>query len=524
MLEQVKNAKVFNGFKQNPRTRWTVLMTVAGGTLAIVAGLSLFTGGGDDPSSGAIKNVDASEASRAEGYEPGDTLERDSEYAQMIEDELAEEREKGRDERAFVGNIGPTYREGEQGDGDGSAFGEDGSDQLAQSGNFGSGSESGSGDGSGDGSGQGSGSGDSRGNSSDGGPPGWVDDSLRGRFTIGENRGTSDGGTNANNQGEGAGGDSESGSSGPGANAAYQKARSEAMKRVQAYVDERLSKKGDGNYAGYGPPSKVFEVTAEGSAGGSGGSGANGGGNGTGGAGGSGGANSGAGGTASGAGSIRLTPNGVIKNDGTAQGGGSQASGGSGGPVKIGAWSILPAELVTRVNTDKSKTVLLEITSGPLRGARLGGEVSLAGESARMTLNSLSYEGQPYPVDAVGIDLDAGGMTAIQGEVDHHYLERYGAFMAAQLLAGYSEALGASGATTQVTDEGDTTRTTPERSDKELAVQAVGKTGEAIAPVLEQNLNRPITVKIPENTLVGVLFKAPVRGAGLPEGVDAGSL
>lgn len=179
--------------------------------------------------------------------------------------------------------------------------------------------------------------------------------------------------------------------------------------------------------------------------------------------------------------------------------------------VAIKAGTIMHAVVLTSVNSDEPGPVLAQITSGPYAGGRLIGkfETSKDGEKLLLTFSTLTMQSadRSYQLSAYAVDPQTS-RTAVASEVDNHYLSRYGSFIGATFLKGYSQALTQSG-TTQTVSAGaagvTATTTYPKLNNKEIAISALGTVGGEVAGNLKDGLKRPPTVTLNSGVEIGIL-------------------
>jgi len=118
-------------------------------------------------------------------------------------------------------------------------------------------------------------------------------------------------------------------------------------------------------------------------------------------------------------------------------------------------------------------------------------------------------------VNAVAIDPNTA-RTAISGQVNNHYLLRYGTLFASSFLSGLSNAILQSNTTTQcaglfncVTNVGNLS------AGQEITV-GLGTVGQQYANTMGKNFSRPPTVKINGGAGIGILIMSDLK---LPDGV-----
>ena len=176
------------------------------------------------------------------------------------------------------------------------------------------------------------------------------------------------------------------------------------------------------------------------------------------------------------------------------------------------AGSILHAVVLTSVNSDEPGPVLAQIVSGPYTGSKLMGSFKATNTKEKLILTfnvmTMPQAAHSYSINGFAIDPDTG-RTALQSDVDHHYLERYGTLLGASFLKGYASALKQSNTTTQVSTGAAgsiSTSTTPPLNAKDKAVIALGEVGTQLAAAMQDNVKRPITVTLDAGTPIGVLM------------------
>ena len=94
------------------------------------------------------------------------------------------------------------------------------------------------------------------------------------------------------------------------------------------------------------------------------------------------------------------------------------------GQVIVEPYALVPAILVTGIDTDENSVVSAYVPSGPYAGA----EVFAMGykrlnTTVDMTFTSMQWKGHAYKITAKPVDLDTG-RTALSGEVNNRYFER----------------------------------------------------------------------------------------------------
>ena len=192
---------------------------------------------------------------------------------------------------------------------------------------------------------------------------------------------------------------------------------------------------------------------------------------------------------------------------------GDQSSGGSngGGARFVRAGTVVPAVLLTSINSDTPGPVLAQITSGPLVGARLIGSFQATEKQVVVQFRLLSMPGQPrsYAISAYAVG-DTTLSTGLATDVNNHYFRRYGLLLAAGFIQGYGQAVARSGTTTTITDGGGVVVTQDELNAAQIRKVALGQAGSSIASDLQQETNVRPTVKVEgkngSGVPIGLLF------------------
>ena len=165
---------------------------------------------------------------------------------------------------------------------------------------------------------------------------------------------------------------------------------------------------------------------------------------------------------------------------------------------------ILYAVTSLAVNSDVSSPVLATVVQGEMAGFRLLGAFQRDGELLSIAFDKMiSPDGSEVAVKAVAVD-SRSNSPAVSGKVDSHFLERWGALMAASFLEGLGEAM--SGRGTTIRSDGDLIVSQREGASLgEISVEALGKVGSRAAGRLERGFDRPPTVILPSGSAIGVL-------------------
>lgn len=182
------------------------------------------------------------------------------------------------------------------------------------------------------------------------------------------------------------------------------------------------------------------------------------------------------------------------------------------GPI-LKAGDIMFAVLETSINSDETTPIMARVVSGPLKGGRLLGDFKRVDKKVLINftlLNSPKYN-HSLSITAVAIDPDTA-RTALSGEVNNHYLLRYGTLFASAFLEGWSNALTAAANNKQcqgsivcnVSNDQNTLSTS-----KQMVV-GLGQVGTRYSQVMAKNFTLPPTIKIPGGVGFGLLLMRDV--------------
>lgn len=179
------------------------------------------------------------------------------------------------------------------------------------------------------------------------------------------------------------------------------------------------------------------------------------------------------------------------------------------GAAFVRAGTIVPGVMLTALNSDEPGPVLVEIVSGPLKGARMIGEMQASNQTITVSMSKLSMPGanQTFSTSSYLVDPNTS-RTGIATDVNNHYFLRYGLQLAAAFITGYGEAVQNMGAVTTTSALGGTTTTYPSLSHKQIGESALGEVGQTLGQNLRQDSNKAPTVSVASGTPVGILFMA----------------
>lgn len=177
-------------------------------------------------------------------------------------------------------------------------------------------------------------------------------------------------------------------------------------------------------------------------------------------------------------------------------------------PPLYKAGSVLFGVLDTSVNSDEKTPIMARIVSGKLKGSKLLGSFTREGDNVFIQFTLLSDPDYPnsIPINAVAIDPNTA-RTALSGQVNHHYMLRYGSLFASSFLQGVAEGVINTGvaSTCLYGSVGCTINMSSLSPTKQVEV-GLGKVGQAYSQHMSGNFNLPPTVRIAAGTGFGLLL------------------
>lgn len=181
------------------------------------------------------------------------------------------------------------------------------------------------------------------------------------------------------------------------------------------------------------------------------------------------------------------------------------------------------------MNSDYSGPVTATIHQGPYQGGRLIGVKTLERDALVVRFNLLSLPNgmAAIPINAYAVtlgDARSFGLTGMSGETDYHIFQRYILPAAAAFTQSFGMTAGQNGTTSSVTDGGTVIQDTPALSMSDRKQMAFAAAMTPIISDVMRNATRPITVSMPAQTEIGIMFAADVMATGItPQSVQAAS-
>ena len=178
-------------------------------------------------------------------------------------------------------------------------------------------------------------------------------------------------------------------------------------------------------------------------------------------------------------------------------------------PVVVAAGGHAYATAIAGTDSRFKMPVLVRIHSGPLAGGVLTGTFALAGRVLGLTFTHLELGGQERAIDAWAVSPDCI-CAAIEGEVDHHWIERVILPAAAAFASGWMRSAAAPERTVSIEGTTIITQETPrERAPiRQGAAQAI----DTVAGALGQTAPAGPTISLAAGTDMLIIFTRAVRG------------
>lgn len=161
-------------------------------------------------------------------------------------------------------------------------------------------------------------------------------------------------------------------------------------------------------------------------------------------------------------------------------------------------------------NSDVGGPVILELVNGPLRKHRMIGKFERKEEWLRMEFSSLVGLKDPVKINAIGLDMETV-LNAVGGDVDYHTFYRYGWWGFGTVLSAIGKAAERNADTQTIFVGDNVVQDSKSDTSRELKM-ALGDLGQSIGDVMKDRINRPLTVSVDVNQLVGVVFMDDVCG------------
>ncbi|WP_119342951.1 TrbI/VirB10 family protein [Facilibium subflavum] len=185
----------------------------------------------------------------------------------------------------------------------------------------------------------------------------------------------------------------------------------------------------------------------------------------------------------------------------------------------IKAGDILFAVINTAINSDQKGTpVLATVVTGKYKGAKLLGQFQLSGERLVIKFNQMSIPGHnnSISINAYAIDSETA-QSSLAGDINHHYLLRYGSLFAAAFLQGFGTYFNSDNQDSWNCNKSGTICINNKLNDsvRDASFSGLGEIGTSLSSSVRQEFSRPVTVKLAKGAGIGVLFMQDVQQSSL---------
>lgn len=176
------------------------------------------------------------------------------------------------------------------------------------------------------------------------------------------------------------------------------------------------------------------------------------------------------------------------------------------------AGRILLAVTELEANSDYPNVVVARIVGGRLNGSKLLGGLTRQYDRMAITFSVLVLpNGEDLPVQAIAIDPKTSN-AALGHEVDYHTISRLAATFTQSILMGAGETAKQVANAYEQQGTGDNVVITRvvEASGKMVVLNSAGALAESAGNLFDRAANRAVTVRVPAQTELGVIFTQPV--------------
>lgn len=168
------------------------------------------------------------------------------------------------------------------------------------------------------------------------------------------------------------------------------------------------------------------------------------------------------------------------------------------------AGSMVMATTDIALNSDVGGPAALTIHNGKLRGSRLIGSFERKDKWLRLEFSKLVTPDETLNVSAIGLDLDTT-LNAVSGKVNRHTMYRYGWWSFGTILSAIGKASANNADRTVTANDSLLVESTAKDSEREMRM-ALGYLGEGLGSIMQDRVNREITVSLKVGEEVGVFF------------------
>lgn len=175
----------------------------------------------------------------------------------------------------------------------------------------------------------------------------------------------------------------------------------------------------------------------------------------------------------------------------------------------IPAGTIAYGQTLIAADSDVPGPVLVEVASGPLAGGRAIGSFQVAEDKLVLQFNRIVKDGVEYQINAYALD-PGTTLTGMSTDVDHHYWSRIILPGAARFVQGFAQAATQQDNQVVVTNGTVVTSNQNDLDVTEQVLSGLNAAGQRASQVIQEDAERPITVRLAMGTRIGLLFTESV--------------
>lgn len=190
--------------------------------------------------------------------------------------------------------------------------------------------------------------------------------------------------------------------------------------------------------------------------------------------------------------------------------------------IEIPTGTMLYGQIKADINSDYPGQIKVSIMGGPLDQSLLLGSYAVPfiedayrpRDKIQLVLNQMVYKRNTIAVNAVG--LDTRTMTDyLSGEVDYHYVTRWGGLIAANVLKGIGKAVATAGSTPSQ-DGGGLVYQQPITATADQLKVAAGEVGSELSTIARQQFDRPPTITKNQGEMIAIFFTQELNDDRVP--------
>ena len=172
---------------------------------------------------------------------------------------------------------------------------------------------------------------------------------------------------------------------------------------------------------------------------------------------------------------------------------------------------ILYGETITSVNSDATSPVLVELTTGEYKGARLIGAFTVDASSNRLivSFSQMTFlDGRTTGINAFAVD-GKSAETAVASDVDRRYVARYGPIFASTFISAFAKAASTPAETMTGTGE-NATVVQDQPTGEQAAYAGLGAATDIISQDIMANVPKGPKITLRDGYPLAILFIDPV--------------